>query len=165
MHFLEGFLLLCIHASRRNVSQARSFSISLHLMLCIPSCAQVLIASHISKVEACSISGEKEKSRSNQKTVTHYTCVSHMQTTLHAIFDSQKISLCFMHEKRAAKCASNYSMQGSQPEESNEVHHVSLSNTSTHPGAMMVLFLDTYTTLAAVERSWWADLMTSCAHR
>ena len=88
-----------------------------------------------------------------------------MQTTLGTIFDSQKISLCFMHKERAAKCASNYSMQGSQPEERNEVHNISFSNASTHPGAMMVLFFNAYTTLAAVERSWWADLMTSCANR
>lgn len=54
-------------------------------------------------------------------------------------------------------------MQCSKGGEQEEKSVVALANAGTHPWAVMIMHLNTYTTITAVERAWWAQYVTRAA--
>ena len=102
-------------------------------------------------MEASCVGGEKEECRPYQQAVAHNASVHHVQTALQTIIHCEQVTLGNSHEECAAEGACDCSVQGSHPQERDEVSDISFADASAHPWAVMVLFLYANAACAAME--------------
>ena len=92
MHFLEFLLLLSVQVSGALLANAIPRSLQLDFVHGVPSGSEVFVTGHVAEVEAGGVGGEEEEGRADQAGVAHDARVSHVQSALPLIIDSQEVS-------------------------------------------------------------------------